>query len=254
MPVDARKRLGFRQQPFQEIEQPLQDDHLLGPCRPRGLPIGNLTSQFWSNCYLHPFDQFVSSELGCRAYLRYVDDFAFFSDGKAELWRWKQAAIDRLRRYRLTIHDNAAQVMPTAAGVPWLGFVVFPDHRRVKARKVVSARRRLAARLRAYHRGEIGMEAIAREHRRVDQSRQLRRLLGAAPERAGRSGPTTRVEAVAPSAKKNLGRGFAAAQGPEFQRTSAQEISEQRLARDGGRQTHPKPDASTPVPGSLLSR
>ena len=51
-------------------------DDLLAICRPRGLPIGNLTSQFWSNCYLHPFDQFVTRELGCRAYLRYVDDCA----------------------------------------------------------------------------------------------------------------------------------------------------------------------------------
>lgn len=49
-------------------------DDLLAICRPRGLPIGNLTSQFWSNCYLHPFDQFVTRELGCGAYLRYVDD------------------------------------------------------------------------------------------------------------------------------------------------------------------------------------
>ena len=45
-------------------------DDLLAACRARGLPIGNLTSQFWSNCYLHPFDQFVTRELGCRAYLR----------------------------------------------------------------------------------------------------------------------------------------------------------------------------------------
>ena len=51
-------------------------DDLLAVCRPRGLPIGNLTSQFWSNCFLHPFDQFVTRGLGCRAYLRYVDDFA----------------------------------------------------------------------------------------------------------------------------------------------------------------------------------
>jgi RNA-directed DNA polymerase len=49
-------------------------DDLLAACRARGLPIGNLTSQFWSNCYLHPFDLFVKRELGWRAYLRYVDD------------------------------------------------------------------------------------------------------------------------------------------------------------------------------------
>ena len=33
------------------------DDDLLAACRPRGLPIGNLTSQFWSNCYLHGLDR-----------------------------------------------------------------------------------------------------------------------------------------------------------------------------------------------------
>ncbi len=60
-------------------------DDLLSLCRPRGLPIGNLTSQFWSNCYLHPFDQFVTRELGCGAYVRYVDDFALFADSKTIL-------------------------------------------------------------------------------------------------------------------------------------------------------------------------
>jgi len=61
-------------------------DDLLAVCRPRGLPIGNLTSQFWSNCYLNPFDHFVNRELQCPAYLRYVDDFALFSDSKKQLW------------------------------------------------------------------------------------------------------------------------------------------------------------------------
>ncbi len=75
-------------------------DDLLAICRPRGLSIGNLTSQFWSNCYLHPFGEFVTRQLGCRAYLRYVDDFAPFGDSKRELWAWKAAIIDRLARYR----------------------------------------------------------------------------------------------------------------------------------------------------------
>ena len=49
-------------------------DDLFAADRPRGLPIGNLTSQFWANCYMNAFDHFVVRELGCRAYLRYVDD------------------------------------------------------------------------------------------------------------------------------------------------------------------------------------
>lgn len=131
------------------------DDDLLAICRPRGLPIGNLTSQFWSNCYLHPFDQFVTRELGCPAYLRYVDDFALFSDSKRELWDWKVAIIDRLASLRLVIHESRTQALPVNAGIPWLGFVVYPHHRLVKARKVRNAHRRLRTRLAAYHAGEI---------------------------------------------------------------------------------------------------
>ncbi|MBI4754475.1 MAG: RNA-directed DNA polymerase [Betaproteobacteria bacterium] len=125
-------------------------DDLFAACRPRGLPIGNLTSQFWSNCHLHPFDLFVKRELGCRAYLRYVDDFALFGDSKATLWRWKTAVQERLAVLRLTLHETEAQVTPVSAGIPWLGFVVHPDHRLVKARKVRHATRRLGERYELY--------------------------------------------------------------------------------------------------------
>jgi hypothetical protein len=130
-------------------------DDLLAACRPRGLPIGNLTSQFWCNCFLHPFDQFVTRGLGCRAYLRYVDDIALFSNSRRELWSWKRAIIERLAVLRLTIHESAAQVLPVEAGIPWLGFVIYPTHRRLKSRKVISTSRRLASRLDAYRAGQI---------------------------------------------------------------------------------------------------
>ena len=58
-------------------------DDLLAATRPRGLPIGNLTSQFWANCYLNPFDHFIKRELRCAGYVRYVDDFLLFADDKS---------------------------------------------------------------------------------------------------------------------------------------------------------------------------
>lgn len=127
----------------------------LSICRPRGLPIGNLTSRFWSNCHLHPFDQFVTRELRRSAYLRFVDDFALFSNSKRQLWAWKRAVIERLGRLRLTLHEEAAQVLPVECGSPWLGFVVYPTYRRVKARKVRAATRHLAAALDAYESDRI---------------------------------------------------------------------------------------------------
>jgi hypothetical protein len=130
-------------------------DDLLAVLRPRGLPIGNLTSQFWSNCYLDPFDHFVKRELRCPAYLRFVDDFALFSDSRRELWRWKAAVIERLAALRLVVHAHSAQVMTTVRGIPWLGFIIYPAHRRIKARNVRNFERRLHARWRDYCVGEI---------------------------------------------------------------------------------------------------
>jgi hypothetical protein len=71
------------------------------------------------------------------------------------LWRWKRAIIERLARLRLVIHESGAQVTPVTHGIPWLGFVVYPTHRRVKARKVCSATRRLRGRLDDYRAGRI---------------------------------------------------------------------------------------------------
>ena len=89
-----------------------------------------------------------------------MDDFALFSDSKRELWDWKAAIIERLAGMRLVIHETRTQVQPVAAGIPWLGFVVHPTHRLVKARKVRNTHRRLRSRLAAYHAGEISLAEL----------------------------------------------------------------------------------------------
>ena len=119
-------------------------DSLFAGLRPRGLPLGNLTSQFWANCYLNPFDHFVKRELRCEGYLRYVDDFALFADDKATLWAYREALVERLARLRLTIHPGA-QPRPVTEGLPFLGFIVYPDRRNLKRRKGVHFRRRFRA-------------------------------------------------------------------------------------------------------------
>ena len=119
-------------------------DDLFSHQRPRGLPIGNLTSQWWANCYLNPFDQFVKRELGCRGYLRYVDDFFLFSNSKQELMNWRERILGRLKKFRLTVHDGSAYPKPVTEGVPFLGFQIFPEHRRLKPRKGYAFRRKLS--------------------------------------------------------------------------------------------------------------
>ncbi len=140
------------------------NDDLFAAPRPRGLPIGNLTSQFWANVYLDPFDHFIKRELGCPGYVRYVDDLLLFGMDKRELWHWKAALKRRLWQLRLTIHPHA-QPRPVSEGIPFLGFVVFPDRRRLKRRKVVHFRRHLRSRIVAFRRGEISRAELTASFR-----------------------------------------------------------------------------------------
>ncbi len=135
-------------------------DDLFAINRPRGLPIGNLTSQFWANVYLNRFDHFVKRELKCSAYVRYVDDFLLFADEKSTLWDWKQTIIQQMAKLRLTLHENRAQVFPTQTGIPFLGFRVYPTHRLVKRRKIIHFRRKLKRNLQAYHQDELSLDKL----------------------------------------------------------------------------------------------
>lgn len=134
------------------------DDDLFAVSRPRGLPIGNLTSQFWANVYMNELDQFVKHTLRCRGYVRYVDDFLLFADDKATLHRWRDEIITFLYSLRLTIHEHRAQPKPVKHGIPFLGFTVYPDHRRLKRSKGISYRRHLKTLWRRYQSGEINRE------------------------------------------------------------------------------------------------
>lgn len=86
---------------------------------------------------------------GCLLYL------VLFSDSKRQLWDWKHAIKERLISLRLTVHDNQAQVSQTKEGISWLGWRVYPTHKRLKRRNVVAFRRRFKRNLALYAQGEI---------------------------------------------------------------------------------------------------
>lgn len=134
-------------------------DDLFALNRPRGLPIGNLTSQFWANVYLNSFDHFVKRELRCHAYVRYVDDFMLFAQSKATLWEWKKALEQRLAGLRLTLHGGA-HPQPVTEGLPFLGFVNFPHHRWLKRRKKIYFATRWRCLCRAYGLGQISFAQL----------------------------------------------------------------------------------------------
>jgi hypothetical protein len=92
-----------------------------------GLPIGNLTSQLYSNVYMNPFDQYVKRELLCRYYGRYVDDSDMIDPDKD--WLLKQ--VPKVREFLadelgLHLHMGKLHVQEIHHGIEFLGTFVKP--------------------------------------------------------------------------------------------------------------------------------
>lgn len=127
----------------------------------KGLPLGNLTSQLFVNVYMNEFDQFVKHKLKAMYYIRYADDFVFLSRDKRELER--QLILIRnflLERLALNLHPDKVSIGTLAAGVDFLGWVHFADHRilrRSSTRRMVRnlSKEASPARIQSY-RGMLG--------------------------------------------------------------------------------------------------
>lgn len=146
-------------------QEPVNDffpgDDLFTPSeRRRGLPIGNLTSQFLANVYLNGLDHFVREELGITGYVRYVDDFALFGSDRERLGEARLRIGHYLEKLRLRVHPVKTQLCVTTKGVDFVGFRVLPDRVRVRNENLRRARRRLRRYQIGYRKGEIGREKL----------------------------------------------------------------------------------------------
>jgi len=147
--------------PQEPVNEYFPGDDLFTPFeRRRGIPIGNLTSQFFANVYLDAFDHYVQEQLRCGAYLRYCDDFAVFGADKRWLAEVKAAMGERLAGLRLRLHPSKSQIFPVTQGADFLGFRVFPDHRLLRRDNVARFRRRLRRLAEALRTGRLGRSAV----------------------------------------------------------------------------------------------
>lgn len=110
-----------------------------------GLPIGNLTSQFFANVYLNELDQFVKHVLKARRYVRYVDDLVLLHDDPAQLAAWREAIAAFLGdRLGLGLRD-CGRLAKISNGIDFLGYIIRPDYLLVRRRVAGHAHERLAA-------------------------------------------------------------------------------------------------------------
>ncbi|MBI1918349.1 MAG: group II intron reverse transcriptase domain-containing protein [Planctomycetes bacterium] len=130
--------------PQEPVQAWFSGDDLFTPAARRvGLPLGNQTSQFFANVYLDPLDHFVKEDLGVRAYVRYMDDFALFDDDAARLARWRDCCRGFLSALRLRLHPNKSVIARVTDGCRYLGYRIFPGRRLLPRTNIVRMRRRL---------------------------------------------------------------------------------------------------------------
>jgi len=102
-----------------------------------GLPIGNLTSQFFANVYLNALDQFVKHGLKCQYYLRYVDDFVLLDTEAERLREWHSEISNFVAdNLALQINERAVRLAPVAGGVDFAGFIIRQNYKLVRRRVV----------------------------------------------------------------------------------------------------------------------
>lgn len=99
----------------------------------KGMPLGNLTSQFFANVYLNELDHFVKHKLKVRYYIRYVDDFVILHSDKNVLIRYKYG-IDKFLQQKLKIelHPDKSRIIFLGQQLCFLGLRIFYFHKLLK--------------------------------------------------------------------------------------------------------------------------
>jgi retron-type reverse transcriptase len=125
---------------------------------PRGIPVGNLTSQWIANLVGNEIDQWAKRELRLKRYVRYMDDMVVLAWDKDELLRIREAFQEKLAE--LGFEFSKTSVLPTSRGINFLGYRIWHDHRLLRKDSVVRARRRFKHLQGLYARGLVSVDRV----------------------------------------------------------------------------------------------
>lgn len=126
-----------------------------------GLPIGNRTSQFFANVYLHPLDLYIKQEHRLKGYVRYMDDFVLFDNDKQRLKALRRDVEGFLHdRLKLRLKPSATFLNRRANGLSFLGTRIFPGTIRLRNQNLRRIARRIAIKEKRYAEGKMDEEAF----------------------------------------------------------------------------------------------
>ena len=109
-----------------------------------GLPIGNLSSQFFGNVNLDALDQFAKHRLRAKHYIRYVDDFVFLHESPQQLNAWHAEVEVFLKTLGARLNPTKTILQPVDRGVDFVGHVIKPWRRTTRKRALSQALKRTA--------------------------------------------------------------------------------------------------------------
>jgi len=155
----------FREREVRELIERIVCHPVPGLPEGRGLPIGNLTSQWFANVFLDGFDHFAKEVMMLPGYIRYMDDMVLFGDSKAACWLALERAERWLREERgLEVKTEATRLAPVTEGLPFLGLRIFPSCWRLQRERFLRTRRKYARHVRECRQGlmdEARLQACA---------------------------------------------------------------------------------------------
>lgn len=136
------------------------DDLFTPHLRRRGLPIGNLTSQWFANWHLDALDQAVTGRWGFGGYVRYCDDFLVFGPDRGRLEELRCRIDELLAGRRLKLHPRKTAVVPTAPGITFVGYRIWPGRKEVRGANVRLFLRRCRAMRRRVEAGTMTLDEV----------------------------------------------------------------------------------------------
>lgn len=127
----------------------------------KGMPLGNLTSQFFANVYLNELDHYIKETLQVKYYIRYVDDFVILLDSENQLMKYKEQISEFLiEKLRLELHSEKTKIIILKRGVGFLGLRIFENHRLLKKSNVRKFKNKLSKLCKLYDEKEIDYDEI----------------------------------------------------------------------------------------------
>lgn len=126
-----------------------------------GMPLGNLTSQFFANVYLNELDRFVKHKLKARYYIRYVDDFVVLHSNKRLLEDYKNRINEFLnKKLKIELHPDKSKIILLGTRLNFLGFRIFYYHKLLKKSNIRKMRCKLEILKKQYSKAMIDYDVI----------------------------------------------------------------------------------------------